>query len=237
MARRTKEEAQETRNHILDVAEQIFHEKGVSRTSLADIAAAAGVTRGAIYWHFENKADLFTAMMDRVKMPIEETAQAICQGCLTDPLAHVRTCVFAILRRIGSDQQCRRVFEIAHHKCELVEEMVLVRDRHVESRNSCMAEVEQRLRDAQRDGILAEDVKPKRAALTLFALVDGLIYNWVLDPEFFSLAREGERIVGEYLDSLRGEEGTITGNVSKARKPDARSINGATAMAGRRRRQ
>jgi TetR/AcrR family acrAB operon transcriptional repressor len=54
MARKTKEEAQETRNAILDAAELVFQEHGVSHTSLAEIAAAAGVTRGAVYWHFAN---------------------------------------------------------------------------------------------------------------------------------------------------------------------------------------
>src|ERR1700688_3142706 len=74
MVRRTKEEALETRNRILDTAEQVFVEKGVSNTSLAQLAEAAGVTRGAIYWHFKNKADLFDAMMSRVVLPMEEMA-------------------------------------------------------------------------------------------------------------------------------------------------------------------
>ena len=71
MARRTKEEAQETRGRILDAAESVFHEKGVAHSSLAEIAQVAGVTRGAIYWHFKDKADLFEAMMDRVTLPLE----------------------------------------------------------------------------------------------------------------------------------------------------------------------
>lgn len=54
MARRTKEEAEETRIQILDAAERVFYDKGVSRASLAEIASDAGVSRGAIYWHFEN---------------------------------------------------------------------------------------------------------------------------------------------------------------------------------------
>src|SRR5690606_10590111 len=62
MARRTKAEAMETREQILDAAELVFHRKGVSCTSLNDIAAEAGVTRGAIYWHFKNKHDVFIAM-------------------------------------------------------------------------------------------------------------------------------------------------------------------------------
>ena len=62
MVRRTKEEAQETRNRILDAAERVFVERGVGRSSLNEIATAAGVTRGAIYWHFQDKADVFNAM-------------------------------------------------------------------------------------------------------------------------------------------------------------------------------
>ena len=48
MGRKTKEEARETRNAILDAAEIVFKEHGVGCTSLAEIAAAAGVTRGAV---------------------------------------------------------------------------------------------------------------------------------------------------------------------------------------------
>ncbi|MDR3299114.1 MAG: TetR family transcriptional regulator, partial [Candidatus Accumulibacter sp.] len=66
MVRKTREEALVTRNAILDAAETVFQEHGVSRTSLAEVAVAAGVTRGAVYWHFTNKADLFDAMVQRV---------------------------------------------------------------------------------------------------------------------------------------------------------------------------
>ena len=71
MARRTKEDALATRHQLLDAAERVFAEKGVSRTSLNDIAQAAGASRGAIYWHFKNKADLFNAMLERITLPME----------------------------------------------------------------------------------------------------------------------------------------------------------------------
>lgn len=76
MARRTKEEAQATRVQILDAAERVFHAQGVSRASLAEVAKEAGVSRGAIYWHFENKIDLFQAMLERLRLPLEELARA-----------------------------------------------------------------------------------------------------------------------------------------------------------------
>ena len=71
MVRRTKEEALETRNRLLDSAEEMFQSQGVSRTTLQDIALHAGATRGAVYWHFKDKADLFDAMMERVTLPLE----------------------------------------------------------------------------------------------------------------------------------------------------------------------
>ena len=60
MVRRTKADAEATRLSLLDAAEQLFQARGVSRTSLNDIATAAGTTRGAIYWHFKDKADLLS---------------------------------------------------------------------------------------------------------------------------------------------------------------------------------
>ena len=74
MARRTKSEAAITREQLLDAAERVFRERGVTRTSLAEVAAAAGVTRGAVYWHFRDKADLFDAMCERATLPLEQAA-------------------------------------------------------------------------------------------------------------------------------------------------------------------
>ena len=70
MARRTKEDALITRDQILDAAERVFLRRGVARTALQEIADEAHLTRGAIYWHFQNKADVFDAMLQRVTLPM-----------------------------------------------------------------------------------------------------------------------------------------------------------------------
>ncbi|WP_303295791.1 TetR family transcriptional regulator, partial [Escherichia coli] len=72
MARKNKQEAQETRQHILDVALRLFSQQGVSSTSLGEIAKAAGVTRGAIYWHFKDKSDLFSEIWELSESNIGE---------------------------------------------------------------------------------------------------------------------------------------------------------------------
>src|SRR5690242_18228073 len=110
--RRTKDEALATRSRILDAAERLFARQGVSRTSLHDIAAAAGVTRGAVYWHFAGKGELFDAMLTRVTLPLE-TAAAGAVAAAPDPLDEVRARFLEALRVTSKDARTRRVFDIA----------------------------------------------------------------------------------------------------------------------------
>jgi TetR/AcrR family acrAB operon transcriptional repressor len=214
MARRTKAEALVTRDRILDAAERVFSRRGASRPSLEDIAAAAGVTRGAIYWHFRNKADLFAAMLSRVTLPMEEMVGRSGDDALTDPLGYIRRCMVTVLRKTTDDPQTRRVFEIVCHKCEYVDEMARVRDRYVEMRADCLGELERGVRNAIRRGLLPAGVNARSAAVGLHALVDGLISNWLLEPKYFPLAREAERMVDQYLAGL--------GTRSSGRGPAAR---------------
>lgn len=209
MVRRTKQEAEATRERLLDAAELLFSRDGVSRTSLADIADAAGLTRGAIYWHFRNKADLFDAMMSRVTLPMEEMAQKAGDQALADPLAFVRECAVNVLERTATDAQCQRVFEIVCHKCEYVDDMEALKARHIESRKQCLGSIEHGIAHAIERGLLPRTVEPRRAAVGLSALIDGLINNWLLDPGYHSLKEDAARVVDIYLAGLKdGSAGT-----------------------------
>lgn len=63
MARRTKEEAEQTKEAILASALDLFYEKGFARTTFDEIAKRINLTKGAVYWHFRNKADLLAELM------------------------------------------------------------------------------------------------------------------------------------------------------------------------------
>lgn len=213
MVRRTKEEALETRNLLLDAAERVFHEKGVSRTSLNDIAEAAGLTRGAIYWHFKNKADLFDAMMERVTLPLEQLVDVSDGKAEDDPLGHVRACAVGVLEQTARDAQMQRVFEIVAHKCEYVDDMVSLRQRHLECRSECLDQVEAGFRLASEKGQLPDHINPRRAAIGMHALIDGLIDNWLLDPGYFDLGSEAARMIDIYLAGLREHRDDVPATV------------------------
>ena len=202
MVRRTKEEAQATRSHILDTAERVFERRGVSGTSLHEIAKAAGLMRGAIYWHFADKADLFNAMMERATMPLEEARGMRGFDAAELSLAQMRNGFRNVLKRIVADPQMRRVFEIAIHKVEYVDEMRAVRERHLRVRSDCLADVERTLKAAIRRGELAQRMPARAAAIGLHALLDGLIQNWMLDPTGFDLVKVGPQALDAYLAGL-----------------------------------
>jgi TetR/AcrR family transcriptional regulator, acrAB operon repressor len=203
MARRTKEEAAATRDSILDAAERLFVEQGVSRTTLQHIASAAGVTRGAIYWHFDDKAALFTAMMDRATLPLEAELQLLDQSDSADPLADLRDYVLAVLRRTVDDPGARRVFEIATLKVEFVDEMDAVRRRRQHSLNNWMARAERRIRLAADKGLIKPCADPRTLALAMWTMIDGLIRSWMFDPSSFDLLQLGQCVIDPYLEGLR----------------------------------
>ena len=202
MARRTKQDAQATRSLLLDAAEQLFHARGVWRTSLNDIAVAAGTTRGAIYWHFKDKADLFNAMMQRVTLPLEEAVMQVGEDPEADPLDEIRGAIRRALRMVTTDERARRVFEIAMHRVEYVDELEAVKQRHLNVRSDCMVRIEAGLQVAAGRRGVPLALPARAAALGLHSLVDGLIQNWLLDPPGFDLQAVGMRATDAYLAGL-----------------------------------
>ncbi len=203
MVRRTKEEAQETRTRIIDTAAEIFYRRGLSRTSLHDIAQAAGVTRGAVYWHFKDKAELFNAMMDRATLPFEQTRINSADDLRDDPLGRMRANMLGALTVTANDPQVRRVFEIALHKVEYVAEQQALLDRHLAERNRCVMEGELALRAAIEQGLVKTALTPRAVALGLFSLMDGLLHNWLIDRDAFDLVAVGTATIDTYLSGLR----------------------------------
>lgn len=202
MARRTKEEARETRERILDAAERVFYDKGVAHAVLEDIAASAEVTRGAIYWHFKDKAELFDAMMQRVVLPVEEMTEGAdcCDGANT--LERLRAATIDVLVRTATDARMQRIFEIAYHRCEYVGDAAGVRDRHVASQSECLKAIEASFRACIAAGDLPKAVNARVAAIGAMSLVSGLIANWVLDTGSFNLKRHAEALVDIYFRGL-----------------------------------
>ena len=179
MVRRTKEEAEQTRDQILDAAENLFFERGVAHTSLEQIARAAGVTRGAVYWHFRNKIDLFEAMQQRTRLPQEDVLEELAENGSDDPMEVLRESCKGALVTIAQDERRQRVCCILLHRCEYVDDMGEPGIRQLRNKEHMIALLIRVFETAQKLGMLASRWTPLTAALGLHALMHGLISDWV----------------------------------------------------------
>jgi TetR/AcrR family transcriptional regulator, acrAB operon repressor len=198
MAKRSKEEALETRERILDAAIVVFHEHGVARPSLTEVAELAGVTRGAIYGHFENKADLFSALCERVRLPTEIVSDADAAACQANPLGKLREIWLFLFHKAAADRDWQRIFDIIIHRCEMVEESGLIQQRLYEAHREGLARMSELLRQAVLKGQLPADLDIDAAMPLLHGSLIGVLSEWLFRPEAFELAAAAER----YVDSL-----------------------------------
>jgi len=118
MARKTKSEALKTRQHLIDVAITLFAKKGVSTTTLADIADAAGMTRGAIYWHFDSKVSLFNEIWNLQSSFALEIRRKLKTQTHDNDLQLFREIIIETLKFISTDHRQRELLQILYHSCE-----------------------------------------------------------------------------------------------------------------------
>lgn len=155
MARKTKQQARETRQLILDVALRLFSQQGVSSTSLATIAKAAGVTRGAIYWHFKNKSDLFNEIWELSDASISDLEIEYRAKFPNDPLSVIREILVYVLEATVTEERRRLMMEIIYHKCEFVGEMTVVQQAQRQLSLASYERIEQTLKECIAAKLLA----------------------------------------------------------------------------------
>jgi AcrR family transcriptional regulator len=80
---------QQTRNHLLAAAAQVFSERGFHGASLDQVAAVAGFSKGAVYSNFESKEDLFLALFKAISEKEIEALHATVQGSEVPPEARL----------------------------------------------------------------------------------------------------------------------------------------------------
>ena len=202
MVRRTKEDAQETRNRILDAAVEVFNRQGVAQTSLNDIAAEAGVTRGAIYWHFANKVALFDAMINRLICPLQINSEDRDTRIAADPLGFIQSATDEFVGKMLNDASFRHVFEIFWHKCEYVGEMADLRDAHLDEGQSHIDVIQQAFTLAAERSLISDTLTPHQATIGLIGLIDGLLYNWTKNPKMFPLETYARPILDNFFRCL-----------------------------------
>jgi len=199
MARKTKADALLTRDAILDAAQSCFLANGVARTTLEQVARRAGCTRGAVYWHFRNKADLLTAMMERIEVPFFERFEHRLVSEQADAMTLLRTVFDDLFSAIELDARTRAAMEIMMLRCEMVDDQAFLLERQQRQLETFVAGVALALSKAQEQGRIRSGVDSRDLARCLHAMASGLIRIWLMQPQTETLTATGQRMVETLL--------------------------------------
>ncbi|MEL2243894.1 acrEF/envCD operon transcriptional regulator [Leclercia adecarboxylata] len=201
MARKTKAEAQKTRQLLIEAAIEQFAARGVASTTLTDIADAACLTRGAVYWHFTSKAEIFNAIWQEQR-PLREIIHArLSQVEQSDPLLILREQFVTALQYIARDRRQRALLQILYHKCEFDRGMIL--ESQIRERIGFNYEnVREMLQQCIILGSVSAEINIDTTLIVFHGFFSGLIKNWLMNPERVDLYQQAPELVDNIFSTL-----------------------------------
>ena len=211
MARRTKEEAQQTRCHIMSTALNLFCQQGLAKTNLTDIAKAADLTRGAIYWHFKNKEELFVTLWEELCAPLSHQLDACVDEAEPDPLGKLRSFLKEVMLKISTEPAHQQMFTIMFNLESLEGEAISLRDHMRQQSINFFRDLEITLGNAVRLGHLPQGLDLRRATTLLHCTLDGYIINWLHFPGRIDLQSESGFLIESMFTMLAQPHGPACG--------------------------
>lgn len=204
MARKTKEDAELTRTALLEAAEQVFFAKGVARSTLDDIASAAGMTRGAVYWHFDNKDDLLQALFDQATLPMEAITAELDKCSDADPLGALRQMFVNSLILLARSEQQQRVFSIMYLKRENIEDSISgLSQREQECGDECETRMQRIFQKAIQMKQLPADTNAFLSQQILKNFFVGTVREWLQNPKAYSLEATAPAMIDAIMAGLK----------------------------------
>jgi TetR/AcrR family acrAB operon transcriptional repressor len=199
--RRTKEEAAQTRQALLDAALQEFSRQGYQATRLQDIAKAAGVTRGAIYHHFGGKAELYNTLMETASAQESGAVEAAISegGSLPEIMTRILSYSLALLEE---DVHLRQIFELSLIKAGADPDLEAVRRQRIEQSEQLISSTASIMAQGIIRGDLRADLDPTTVARAFIAYQNGVAMLWLSNRQAFSLKEQAAEFADIFMGGL-----------------------------------
>ena len=200
--KRTREEALQTRHALLDAATVVFHQRGVARASLEEIARTAGLSRGAVYWHFRNKEDLFEALCQRhFAVMQEDMSRAMDHGNPQAWPEFLQLCINFQLR-LAQDPDARRFYTVLHLQCEETPDNAAITRILRHHKSLWHQQLLSALAIGQRHHYLPAELDIDAACTLFMCTLFGIANQWLADPGSFDMAECAPRYVHSCIHML-----------------------------------
>ncbi|MCE7886632.1 MAG: TetR family transcriptional regulator [Alphaproteobacteria bacterium PRO2] len=204
--RRAKEDAKKTREDILNAAVRFFSEKGVARTTLDEVAKAANVTRGAVYWHFENKTQIFEALHDRLHRPFIDMILDDLKKDHPEPVIQLRDLCTKILLDLEQDEQKRQALFLFLIKCDYSGDLAIYKDEHREKKAESMRLFKHYFEKAKRAGKLPPKANPELLAESTSCFMKGILFEYLDNQKEFNIKDKVPKLIGLFFKNIGLEE-------------------------------
>jgi len=199
MARKTKAEALATRADIVDAAIRVFMERGVSGSTLEQIAEAAGVTRGAIYWHFKNKLEIFRELNDEVQSNLIQSLLEDLDRDHPQPLEQLRELCIGLLTDLDCNPRKRHILRILLLRCDYSGEMEVQLQQQQDNQRKNSRLFANYFRRAIEKGHLDREVDPNVLALSLICYMSGIVFEYFRCPAALNLKSNMPKLVDQFF--------------------------------------
>ncbi|MAE51844.1 MAG: TetR family transcriptional regulator [Micavibrio sp.] len=200
--RRTKEDAEQTRQDILNAATQMFCNKGVSKTTLEDIARTANVTRGAIYWHFSNKKQIFDTLFENLHQPLLEIILDDLEKDHPNPLDQLKQLCIKLLQDLEIDIQKQQAIKLFLIKCDYSGDLEEFKDKHAQQKIEKQKAFCRYFEKAQKKGTLPANADPKLLTLSINCYMKGIAHEYLENPNRFKMKKDAHRLMQIFFQGL-----------------------------------
>ena len=198
--RKTKEEAEITKQKIMDASLQLFKNKGVDATRLQDIAKAAGMTRGAIYWHFKNKLDILATLMLDMKKRFEVLLKNFQEedGSAVEKLERL---IHEIIMAHTADEQFKDLIIVMMSNYQISKNL---RKHHFKDEfpTQFIETVSDLTRQGMDEGAIRRDIDPNEIAWLVLFLFTGSIITNLKFPNAYKVSDKSDRIVDCFIHGI-----------------------------------
>ena len=201
--RKTKTEAQKTRQHLLDAALEVFWRDGVTRASLQAIAQEAGVTRGALYWHFKNKEDLFETLFEQQYADFFAAFNDQTLRDNQDVWTHLQHNLTAMFETLATRESKHKFCNVMFSKCEQTAGNETITELACRYHRLFQKQITYALQLSREQGRLPENTDIELAAIYLESSLVGLIKIWIDEPEQFDLIAKSKRVIAANMRVLQ----------------------------------
>ena len=196
--RRTAENSAKTREKILDISLKVFGQKGYAQTKLSDIAKEVGITRGAIYHHFNSKSELFSALFERFHYERMKVIKPLilAEGNTISKIKRGIKEFFLLLENDESMMEFQKIQFLRQEIDRSNFEDHLTKIRVDEYFNTIIIAIEK----GKEHGEIKPDIDPKEFVFFLSSFIYGIINHWLFFYQSFALSELGFKYIESFID-------------------------------------